>query len=295
NYYIELEQVSKNFRDPASDVYFPALRTLDLKVKKGSLTTIIGPSGAGKSTLLNIVGGLVKPSTGSIKISGVTLHRLNNKSLSYFRRNYLGFLWQIPERNLLPKLTCLQNIYHAMEIVGYPQNKRKSRAEQLLKDVGLEKRANHAFHQLSGGEAARAGLAVALANEPELLLADEPTGELDSKTTMQIIKFLRELNDKYQTTMLIVTHDTRFAGLSDQTYEILDGGLSNYKENIYSPVKIAEPIKNEVNTVEYALVDKYGMVKIPDSIRAKHNITEKVQFTSNCQCNGVCIIPKGEI
>ena len=232
--FIEINQITKHFKDPASNINFQALRGIDIAIEKGSITSIIGPSGAGKSTLLNILGGMMSPSTGTIFIDGLPLHSLKDQELEYYRRFISGFLWQIPERNLLPHLSAEENIEFAMEVSNFTREERKKRSNELLTSLGVKHRGEHKLGQLSGGEAQRVSLAVALANSPKLLLADEPTGELDSETTMEIIEYLKEINQELGTTIIVVTHDNRFERMTKQSYNIVDGGhFRNAKINCW--------------------------------------------------------------
>ncbi|HEX9068437.1 MAG TPA: ABC transporter ATP-binding protein, partial [Ktedonobacterales bacterium] len=165
----------------AADLEVVALQGLDLRVPRGEMLALVGPSGAGKSTLLNILGGLDEPSAGRCEVAGVDLTRLSAQDRLLYRRRVVGHIWQQTSRNLLSDLTLLENVTLPMVMAGYPGNRRR-RANELLELVGLKPRASHRPVKLSGGEQQRGALAVALANNPELLLADEPTGELDSNT-----------------------------------------------------------------------------------------------------------------
>ena len=246
--FIDIDQVTKNYRDPASNIYFQALRGIDLKIKQGTISTIIGPSGAGKSSLLNIIGGMIRSSTGNVSVNGTVLNSLSDRDLVLYRRQVVGFLWQFPDKNLLPRISIYDNIIYTMAMAGYPLNKRKDRANQLLSSLGLGNRKKHRLGHLSGEEAQRASLAVSLANEPLLLLADEPTGELDSETTFEIIDYLKEINKDENITMLVVTHDTRFEKLSGKAYRILDGTIAGLKLNLGT--ENAQDQKIQLSTVD---------------------------------------------
>ncbi|MHA2249297.1 MAG: ABC transporter ATP-binding protein [Candidatus Kariarchaeaceae archaeon] len=286
--FIRINQLTKNYKDPASDIYFQALRGIDLDIKEGTLSSIIGPSGAGKSTLLNIIGGMAKPSTGSLYVDGLPIHSLDENGLNYYRRYIVGFLWQLPERNLLPHLSARDNIVYAMEVAGYPKGTRKKRAEELLTSVGLGNRMNHKLGQLSGGEAQRASLAVSLANEPKLLLADEPTGELDSETTMEIIQYLQEINREQGTTIVVVTHDNRFERMTGQSFHILDGAIAGLRRSLN---KEEAKTWHSVTREEVAVVNQFGMVRIPAKLRTKYKIGNYLHFVEDEETGRLYIEP----
>ncbi|MHA2100352.1 MAG: ABC transporter ATP-binding protein [Candidatus Kariarchaeaceae archaeon] len=275
NGFIQLNHITKNYKDPASGISFQALRGIDLEIAEGSFSSIIGPSGAGKSTLLNILGGMSKPSTGSVFVDGMPIHSLDDIQMDRYRQNIVGFLWQLPEKNLLPALSAYDNVIFAMEVANYPKSKRRARANELLKSVGLSNRMKHKMNQLSGGEAQRVSLAVSIANEPKLLLADEPTGELDSETTMEIIEYLREINKDQGLTVIVVTHDNRFERMTDRSYHILDGTIAGLRRTRGTDKSQAW---HSVEREEVAVVNQFGMVRIPSKIRQKYGIGKYIQF-----------------
>lgn len=285
---IQLNQVTKHYKDPASDIRFQALRGVDLNIEQGSMAAIIGPSGAGKSTLLNILGGMIRPSTGSVVVDDHPLHSLSGDQLNNFRRNITGFLWQIPERNLLPSMSALENVKFAMEIANYPREERVKRAKYLLHELGLGDRMDHTLAQLSGGEAQRCGLAVALANEPKILLADEPTGELDSETTMEIIAYLQDVNQDMDLTIIVVTHDNRFERMTNQSYNILDGNIAGMRRSLSK----SRTIKwSDAEREEVGVVNQFGMVRIPNHLREKYEIGEFVKFIEDESSGRLYIVP----
>lgn len=267
----------KVYEDPASDSGIIALRGVELNIRPGSLVSVIGPSGAGKSTLLNVLGGITPPTAGELYAGTIPVHSLRDWQLDYYRQRVVGFLWQMPERNLLPELTAEQNIEFAMAVAGYPRDKRKDRIRFLLSSVGVWERRGHKLGQLSGGEAQRVGLAIALANEPAILLADEPTGELDSETTMEVIGYLQDLNKDEEITMVIVTHDGRFERMTQQSFFILDGMISGVRRSIDGK---ASKDWRSAQREELAFVDQYGNLRIPSEIREKHGIKSYVRFVS---------------
>lgn len=288
NAYIMMDQVTKNYKDPSSKAHFQALRGIDLQIRKNSLTTIVGPSGAGKSTLLNILGGLISPSTGRIFVDNLPIHNFENGALTKYRRNLVGFLWQLPERNLLRGLSIRDNILQKMALTGYPNSKRKARVDELLEAVGLTHRSKHHLNKLSGGEAQRAGIAVAMANDPQIVLADEPTGELDTETTNEVIDFIKSIQKESGTTFVVVTHDTRFEKMSDQTFQIIDGVISGFRRSTITHELHKSTI---VEKEELIPVSQLGMIKIPAHILKKYKISKNVVIHEHSDCNGFCIHP----
>ena len=200
-----------------------ALRGVDLDIWRGELVSIMGPSGSGKTTLLNCLGGLDRPSGGSVVIDGVDITALPDEELVKFRRAKIGFVFQF--FNLLPEFTALENVMIPMLIIGKPKEEAEERAEELLSAVGLLKRADHYPHQLSGGEMQRVAIARALANEPPLVLMDEPTGNLDSKSTAELMELIRELNEEEEQTFVIVTHDELVAKMTKRVLRLVDGQI----------------------------------------------------------------------
>jgi putative ABC transport system ATP-binding protein len=214
---IELHGVSKTV--PSGSGHLTILHPLDLTIPAGQVIAITGPSGSGKSTLLGLIAGLDAPSTGRIGIDGVTITRLGEDALARFRGTRIGFVFQF--FHLLPSLTAFENVLVPMEIAGYPDAVK--RAKMLLSEVGLTERAHHYPSQLSGGEQQRVAIARALANDPPILLADEPTGNLDSVTGHQVIDLLLQINRTRSTTLILVTHDPELAAVADATIALRDG------------------------------------------------------------------------
>lgn len=214
---IELRGVSKTVR--SGDKPLTILHPLDLAVPAGQLLSVVGPSGSGKSTLLGLIAGLDMPSTGEIVIDGTTITSLDEDRLARFRGGRIGFVFQF--FHLLPSLSALENIVVPLEIAGAADAWSKGRA--LLEEVGLTDRGHHYPSQLSGGEQQRVAIARALANDPPLLLADEPTGNLDSTNGRHVVDLLIEVNRSRGTTIVLVTHDRALAGRTDVTLEMLDG------------------------------------------------------------------------
>jgi len=206
-----------------------ALRELRLDVRSGEMITILGPSGCGKSTLLNMIGGLDRPNAGSIVVDGQNIVALGESELARYRRTGVGVVFQF--FNLVPTLTARENIELPMRLQGTGSAARDRRAGKLLELVNMTPRAEHRPEELSGGEQQRIAIAVALANDPPLILADEPTGELDSKTGREVLEIFKTMKEKQGKTLLIVTHDERIAKLSDRTVRMMDGQIVDDRAN----------------------------------------------------------------
>jgi putative ABC transport system ATP-binding protein len=220
NSVIELDQVSKIYK--MDEVEVPALKGVDLKIKDKEFVAIMGPSGSGKSTMLQMIGCLDRPTSGKVFLDGTDVSKLNDSQLARVRGKKIGFVFQY--FNLYPTLTAQGNVELPMMIVEVEKKRREKRALELLKIVGLENRANHLPSQLSGGERQRVSLARALANEPTFILADEPTGNLDSKSGNDIMKIFVELNERGKT-IIIVTHDENIASHSKRIIKLKDGQI----------------------------------------------------------------------
>ena len=201
-----------------------ALRGVSIRVDQGEYVAIVGPSGSGKSTLLQLIGGIDLPSSGSVELMGTRLDTLSDRALSRLRLTRLGFIFQ--RVHLLPVLTAGENVELPMSEAGMPPARRRERARELLAYVGLEHRVDHRATQLSGGEMQRVAIARALANRPALLLADEPTGELDARTGQEILELFRRLNAD-GTTLVVVTHDDQLAARATRVVHMLDGRIDD--------------------------------------------------------------------
>lgn len=217
---IELDQVNKTYK--MGEVEVKALNNVDLKISKKDFVAIMGPSGSGKSTLLNMIGCLDRPSSGKVFLGGIDISKLNDSELARIRGKKIGFIFQF--FNLYPSLTAQGNVELPMMIVEENKKTREKKALELLKSVGLDKRAGHLPSQLSGGERQRVAIARALANDPSLLLADEPTGNLDSKSGKEIMNSFTELN-KEGRTIVVVTHDQQIASHAKTIIKIKDGRI----------------------------------------------------------------------
>ena len=217
---IELKGVTKSFEGKRS---VTALDSVSLSVAKGEMVSIVGPSGSGKSTLLNLIGGLDRASTGEISIDGEALAGLDDDRLTRIRRDKIGFIFQF--FNLLPTLSSLENVAIPLHLRGWPRKRTQERATELLNMVGLNARLAHLPEELSGGERQRVAIARALSVYPPILLADEPTGNLDTHTGAEILKLIHDLHDRLNATVLIVTHDAAVAGSCPRTLTLRDGRI----------------------------------------------------------------------
>ena len=256
------------------DIEVMALQGLDLTVERGELMGIVGASGSGKSTLLNMLGGLDKPSAGSLYVDGKDLLKFTDKDFIEYKRRTVGFVWQNNARNLIPYLTAVENVELPMLLSGYDE--RRKRAEYLLSMVGLSERKNSMLGQMSGGEQQRVAIAIALANNPKLLLADEPTGAVDTKTAGNVLDVFKRLNKETGVTVIIVTHDVNLAKSIDRVVAIRDGKTSSElirRKPVLTGIsfeELSEQQQAEIRAVEESaghdelvLLDKAGRLQIP--------------------------------
>lgn len=247
-----------------------ALQGLDLEIEQGELLAIIGKSGSGKSTLLNMIGGLETPTTGKLLFEGRDLSLLKEKEMVYYRKRTVGFVWQKSGRNLLPYMTVLENVEVPMYFGKGREKQRRERAKMLLEEVGMLSHGNKFPSQLSGGEQQRAAIAVALANDPKILLADEPTGAVDSKTSDQIFRLFRKLNQDLGLTILIVTHDISLADKVNRVILISDGKISTEKIR----KDIASWNDGEANTQEeYVILDRAHRLQLSEEVLEQAGIS----------------------
>ena len=253
------------------EVEVMALQGLELTIKKGELMAVIGKSGSGKSTLLNMIGGLERPTAGKLYVDGKDLFAMTDRELVEYRKHTVGFVWQKHSRNLLPYMTALENVQVPMYFDKEGKDDREERARELLCRVGLEHKMNSYPGQLSGGEQQRVAIAIALANNPKILLADEPTGAVDSKTSDMIQDLFRKLNEEMGITIIIVTHDISLANKVGRVVMISDGKISTEKI-------MKEDYRRRINDMEsgsfngtdsheeYSVLDKAHRVQISDDI-----------------------------
>lgn len=260
-YMIDCEGLVKIYKTAGLEVF--ALQGLELQIRRGELMAIIGNSGSGKSTLLNMLGGLDKPTAGRLAVDGRDMLKLPERELVDYKRESVGFVWQNNARNLIPYLTALENVELPILLNG---GNKRGRARELLEAVGLSHREKSRLDQLSGGEQQRVAIAIALANHPRLLLADEPTGSVDRAMANQILDLFRRLNRSIGITIVIVTHDPELAKKVDRVAAIRDGKISSelLRRTSYAE-ELAQLERQEAETthVEYAILDKAGRLQVP--------------------------------
>jgi ABC-type lipoprotein export system ATPase subunit len=243
-----------------ADLEVVALQGLDLLVEAGEFIALVGASGSGKSTLLNILAGLDVPSAGRAVVAGHVLGEMGTRERTEYRRSVIGFIWQQTARNLLPYLSAAENVEMPMLLQGHATEERRHRAVELLDLVGLADRATHRPDRLSGGEQQRVAIAVALANNPAVLLADEPTGELDSDTAQQVFALLSRLNRELGVTIVVVTHDPLVSERVQRTIAIRDGRTST---ETLRRAAISDAGEHHVVAEEYAVLDRVGRLQLP--------------------------------
>ncbi len=268
------------------DIEVVALQGLDLSVEQGEMMAIIGSSGSGKSTFLNMLGGLDRPSAGKLYVDKKNLFSMTDKELIDYKRRTVGFVWQNNGRNLLPYLSAYENIMMPMELNSIKE--RKERADMLLDMVGLTRKKNNRMQEMSGGEQQRIAIAIALANSPKVLLADEPTGSVDTKTSNYIFDVFKRMNQELGITIVIVTHDVSLSKKVQRVAAIRDGKISS--ERILKE-DYAERVKNADKTVdwheaetqdEFAILDRSGRLQLPPDMLAGMNLKDnKIRLVSS--------------
>ncbi|MCH8309156.1 MAG: ABC transporter ATP-binding protein [Chloroflexi bacterium] len=262
--YVVCEDLFKIYK--IADLEVVALRGLDLNVQSGEVVAIVGASGSGKSTLLNILAGYDAPSAGRVSVGGKDLLQMSSKEVETYRRVDVGFIWQQTSRNMFPYLTSIENVALPMMLTNTPGRERNERARELLELVGLGHRLDHTPEKLSGGEQQRVAIAVALANRPPLLLADEPTGELDDATAAEILDLFGSVNQDMGTTILIVTHDPDIAYKVGRVVMIRDGKMSTEIRRKITFERIQSEADTDAQLEEFVLVDGSGRVQIPQKL-----------------------------
>ena len=270
DYKIVVRDLMKVYRRGMKEVI--ALRGLDFEVEQSEFLSIIGPSGSGKSTLLKMLGALDKPTAGTILFDGHSVTLLDDRRAMLYRRQKVGFVWQTG--NLVPGLTAIENVKLPMKLAGAPKDKSDERAKMLLKSVGMLPRKNHKPHQMSGGENQRTAICVALANKPELLLADELTGELDTETAEIVMETLMQMNKEFGTTIINVTHNPRVAAYAGRVLRIRDGLIEGQQHTLYGDI---------------SEVDAKGRMVLPDTIRRLAGIKKRVVLQATSE--GILIKP----
>ena len=280
-YFVVCDNLVKIYK--VSDLEVVALQGLDLRLESGELLAIVGSSGSGKTTLLNILGGLDRPSAGRVIVGGQDLLKLSSMALGRYRRENVGFVWQQVTRNLIPYLSAQDNVELPMTMAGRSWKQKREWAEELLETIGLWQRRHHKMSQLSGGEQQRVAIAVSLANHPKLLLADEPTGEVDSETAKIIYGTFHQLNERYDLTTIIVTHDPHIAAHVDRVVAIRDGKTSSETVRQVTPPPsvwarggLHVGLEEEVRFEEYVVLDTAGRLQVPRDYLDDLGITDRV-------------------
>ena len=261
-----------------------ALQGLDLLIEQGELVAMVGASGSGKSTLMNILAGLDTPTAGRVRVAGHDLGALTARERLGYRRSEVGFVWQQASRNLLPYLTARQNVATPMRLGRVGPRERARRSIELLDVLGVAHCADRTPSRMSGGEQQRTAIATALANKPRLLLADEPTGELDSQTAQEVFAALQTANTEFGATVLVVTHDPAVSAQVRRTVAIRDGRTSS--ETLRHDA--ADDLGNTVrHAVEYAVLDRAGRVQLPREMVEEHQMRDRVRLESEADHIGV--------
>lgn len=269
-----------------ADLEVVALQGLDLLVSPGELLAVVGASGSGKSTLLNILGGVDTPTAGTVQVAGADLTVLSGVQRTHFRRDVIGLVWQQTARNLLPYLSARENVELPMVLAGVPGATRRSRARELLELVGLTARERHRPERLSGGEQQRVAIAVALANSPAVLLADEPTGELDSATAAEIFAVLRAICAAFGVTVLILTHDPLVSEQVNRTVTIRDGRTSA------ETLRRSTAASGRLIAEDFAVLDRAGRLQLPAEYVARLDLRQRVRL--ELEPDHIGVWPAGE-
>ncbi len=269
------DNVVKLFKKDKIEVM--ALQGLDLTINKGEFMAIIGKSGSGKSTLLNMLGGLCRPSAGEVMMDGINLNTCTEKELVNYRKKTVGFVWQKSGRNLFNYLTSVENIEAVMCYSNLSAKEKREKAIELLELVGMSHKKNSLPQEMSGGEQQRVAIAVALANDPKILLADEPTGAVDSATAKHILTLFKTLNREKKITIIIVTHDMKLASQVDRIVMIADGKISTEKlmrEQYRETMELLG--ETDISShEEYSILDKANRIKLDDEILKEAGIDSK--------------------
>ena len=287
--YIQCKDLFKIYK--IADLEVVALRGLDLSVDAGEVVAIVGASGSGKSTLMNILAGYDTPSAGGVTVGGTDLLQMGGAGAEEYRRTQIGFIWQQTSRNMFPYLSTLENVALPMMLTDVPVSDRTDRAKELIDLVGLGHRMDHTPDKLSGGEQQRVAIAIALANHPPLLLADEPTGELDDATAAEILDLFGEVNHRLGTTIVIVTHDPEIAYKVGRVVLIRDGKLSTEIRRKVTFRRLTGAADTEGALEEFILVDASGRVQIPKEYLEQLKIGERA--VAEVESGKVTLAPEG--
>jgi ABC-type lipoprotein export system ATPase subunit len=273
--YIACKHIVKAYR--VADHELVALRGIDFEMEQGEMVAIIGPSGAGKSSLLNLLGGLDTPTAGQLTVDGLNLLEMKGRKLADYRLRRVGFVWQQVERNLLAYRSAFRNVTLPMMMAGVSPWERARRARELLNAVGMTDHARKRPGALSGGQQQRVAIAVALANNPALLLADEPTGALDRKTAAQVMDLINDLRARYNLTVLMVTHDMEMAAYADRVLTLRDGALGQDLTHVDE---------------QKPSLDDAGRITLPEAVRSQ--LSEAPRIAVEIRPEGVLLRPETE-
>ncbi len=274
--YINCKNVVKAYT--VGDHEIVALRGIDFAMTRGEMVAIVGPSGAGKSSLLNLLGGLDTPTAGRLNVGDFNLIDLKGKKLAEYRLRQVGFVWQQVSRNLLPHRSAQRNVMLPMMLAGVGWRERRRRAKELLDAVGMKEHAHKRPAQLSGGQQQRVAIAVALANNPQLLLADEPTGALDRASAVQVMELIAGLRKRYGLTILMVSHDMEMAAFADRTLTLRDGALG--QDLTHSATETPPTL------------DAEGRIQLPPAVRSQ--LSDSVRIAVEIRPEGVLLRPEQE-
>ena len=273
-----------------ADLEVVALQGLNLTVGEGELMGIVGVSGSGKSTLMSILGGLDRPTAGQVRVGDFDLLKLSDRGLNRYRREQVGFVWQQSARNLVPYLNAVENVMLPMTLAGIAGRIKRERSRELLEMVGLGDRMKHHLRELSGGEQQRVAIAVSLANSPVLLLADEPTGEVDTATAGLIYDTISHLNEELNLTTMIVSHDPNIARHVNRVVSIRDGMLSSETRRRRGEAEDEDPENaDEMSFDELVILDAAGRLQLPKELLERFAI--KGRATIDISDNGILIKP----
>jgi ABC-type lipoprotein export system ATPase subunit len=273
----------------AEGIEVQALQGLDLVISRGEMTALVGASGSGKSTLMNILAGLDAPTAGVVRVAGHDLGSMSARQRLLYRRSVVGFIWQQTSRNLLPYLTGLQNVQLPLRLAGASRSVRRSRPRDLLEVLGVAHCAGRRPDQMSGGEQQRVSISVALAGSPSLLLADEPTGELDTETAASVFGALQTANSELGVTVLVVTHDPEVSGMVRRVIAIRDGRTSTETLRSDSPDG-----SGQGHAVEWAVLDRFGRLQLPPDMTDALGMRDRVRLEAEPDHIGVWPDRSGE-